>query len=102
MQHPQAPSQADVAHVADVAPRRGGAANGQADGYWLAGDGLWRSFQSDPPHWPGEVKDVSDVVVDCDLHPGAHKVAQRVAGFVYLSCGCHHLEGKVDFSEPAA
>lgn len=37
-------------------------------------------------------RDVAAEILDCEAHPGAHKVAQRAAGFIYLACGCHYLE----------
>ena len=88
----QAPSQADVADVADVADIRQGSTNGKVTGFWLARDDVWRSFDTEPPCWAGEVKDVAAEILDCESHPGAHKVARRVAGFIYLACGCHYLE----------
>jgi hypothetical protein len=56
----------EAPHVADAESRkpasvneRGDVAvetaeNGDVAGYWLARDGVWRSFESDPPNWPGE------------------------------------------------
>jgi Protein of unknown function (DUF3631) len=47
-------SQADVADVADVADRRD-----EPDlAEWLARDGIWRRFETDPPAFRGEVVDV--------------------------------------------
>jgi hypothetical protein len=47
----QSHSQADVAFVASVAHTR---ERGEA-AEWLARDGIWRSFETDPPALPGEI-----------------------------------------------
>jgi len=37
-----------------------GAAAVAAVGEWLARDGVWRSFETEPPQWHGEVVGVRD------------------------------------------
>jgi Protein of unknown function (DUF3631) len=51
----QSHSQADVADVADVAHTRERPGGEAEPGEWLGRDGIWRSLETDPPAFPGEV-----------------------------------------------
>jgi hypothetical protein len=53
----KAQSQANVADVADVADRRDGSEPERELTEWLAKDGAWRRFDTNPPVFPGEVVD---------------------------------------------
>jgi hypothetical protein len=37
----------------------------------------------------------------CELHSGLHRIEKRVAGLVYLTCGCHHPDAAEERQEGA-